>query len=110
MDKMKMRLKSTSKDSSKSARTTKTATVRTSAHATARTSAKTSKSIVKNFMKGLMTTEELMKKNKTTGLANIRIVLSPADMKNMKPEKLINTEFNAAVKGLKNTNNKPFGF
>lgn len=52
----KMRMKSTSKDSSKSARTTKSAS--------ASHSSPVSKSIVKNFMKGLMTTEELLKKKR----------------------------------------------
>jgi hypothetical protein len=93
------------KDSSISGRTTKPASAsRTSAKASARSS----KNIVKGFMKGLTTTEELMKKKeyKDKGHANIRLVLSPADMKKMNPAKLINTEFNAVTKGLLNTNNK----
>ncbi len=99
----KMRIKSTSKDSSKSARTTKSAS--------ASHSSPVSKSIVKNFMKGLMTTEELLKKkeNKNKGLVKIRLAVSSADMKKM-PEMLINKEFNLVVKELKKTNNKPLNF
>jgi hypothetical protein len=70
------------KDSSISGRTTKTASApRTSA----KTSARSSKNIVKGFMKGLTTTEELMKKE---------------DYKDKGLVKLINLEFNAVVKGL----------
>jgi hypothetical protein len=93
------------KDSSISGRTTKPASAsRTSAKASARSS----KNIVMGFMKGLTTTEQLMKKKeyKDKGHANIRLVLSPADMKKMNPAKLINAEFNAVTKGLLNTNNK----
>jgi hypothetical protein len=108
MDKMdKMRMKSSGKDSSRSARSTK------SASASRSSSSKTSKSMVKNFMKGLMTTEELMKKkeNKNKGLVRLNVVLSPDDFKNkLNPEMLINKEFDDIVKRLKKTNNKPLKF
>ena len=108
MDKMdKMRMKSSGKDSSRSARSTK------SASAPRSSSSKTSKSMVKNFMKGLMTTEELMKKkeNKNKGLVRLNVVLSPGDFKNkLNPEMLINKEFDDIVKRLKKTNNKPLKF
>ena len=106
MDKMRMR-KSSSNDSSRSARSTK------SASAPRSSSSKTSKSMVKNFMKGLMTTEELMKKkeNKNKGLVRLYVVLSPGDFKNkLNPEMLINKEFDDIVKRLKKTNNKPLKF
>ncbi len=101
--------KSSSKDSSKSAKTAKSAP----ASSPSSPSSKTSKSIVKNFMKGLITTEELMKKKeyKNKGLVRLRVVLSPSDFKkNLNPKMLINTEFDAVVKGLKKTNNKPLKF
>ena len=108
MDKIdKMRMKSSGNDSSRSARSTK------SASAPRSSSSKTSKSIVKKFMKGLMTTEELMKKKeyKNKGLVRLRVVLSPGDFKKkLNPEMQINKEFDAAVKGLKKTNNKPLKF
>lgn len=103
----KMRMKSSGNDSSRSARTTK------SASAPRSSSSKTSKSMVKNFMKGLMTTEELMKKKeyKNKGLVRLRVVLSPGDFKKkLNPEMQINKEFDAVVKGLKKTNNKPLKF
>ena len=106
MDKMRMQ-KSSSKDSSRSARSTK------SASAPRSSSSKTSKSIVKNFMKGLMTTEELMKNKvyKNKGLVRLRVVLSPGDFKKkLNPEMQINNEFDDVVKGLKKTNNKPLKF
>jgi hypothetical protein len=106
MDKMRMQ-KSSSKDSSRSARSTK------SASAPRSSSSKTSKSIVKNFMKGLMTTEELMKNKvyKNKGLVRLTVVLSPGDFKKkLNPEMQINKEFDAVVKGLKKTNNKPLKF
>jgi hypothetical protein len=70
------------KDSSISGRTTKTASA---SRTSAKTSARSSNNIVKVFMAGLTTTEELMKKKeyKDKGLV-----------------KLINLEFNAVVKGL----------
>ena len=108
MDKMRMK-KSSGKDSSRSARSTKSA----SASAPRSSSSKTSKSMVKNFMKGLMTTEELMKKkeNKNKGLVRLNVVLSPDDFKNkLNPEMLINKEFDDIVKRLKKTNNKPLKF
>jgi hypothetical protein len=108
MDKIdKMRMKSSGNDSSRSARTTK------SASASRSSSSKTSKSMVKNFMKGLMTTEELMKKKeyKNKGLVRLRVVLSPGDFKKkLNPEMQINKEFDAVVNGLKKTNNKPLKF
>jgi hypothetical protein len=93
------------KDSSISGRTTKPASA---SRTSAKTSARSSKNIVKDFMKGLTTTEELMKKkeNMNKGLANIRLVLSPADMKKMNPTKLINVKFNDIAKDLLNTNDK----
>lgn len=100
-------MKSSGNDSSISARTTK------SASAPRSSSSKTSKSMVKNFMKGLMTTEELMKKKeyKNKGLVRLRVVLSPGDFKKkFNPEMQINKEFDAVVKGLKKTNNKPLKF
>jgi hypothetical protein len=100
MDKMLM--KSYSNDSSRSARSTKSASA-------SRSSSSTPKTIVKNFMKGLMTTEELMKKKeyKNKGLARLRVVLSPVNInKGFNPKMLINKEFDVVVKGLKNTNNK----
>jgi len=62
-------------------------------------------------MKGLMTTEELLKKkeNKNKGLVKIRLAVSSDDMKKM-PEMLINKEFNLVVKKLKKINNKPLNF
>lgn len=92
------------KDSSISGRTTKTASA---SRTSAKTSARSSKNIVK-FMKGLTTTEELMKKEeyKDKGHANIRLVLSPADMKKMNPANLINVKFNDIAKDLLNTNDK----
>ena len=68
-----------------------------------------SKTIVRNFMKGLMTTEELMKKKeyKNKGIVRLRVVLSPVNInKGFNPKMLINKEFDGVVKGLKNTNNK----
>ena len=106
MDKMRMR-KSSSNDSSRSARSTKSASTPRSS------SSKTPKSMVKNFMKGLMTTEELMKKkeNKKKGLVRLKVVLSPVDFKNkLNPEMLINKEFDDIVKRLKKTNNKLLKF
>ena len=106
MDKMRMR-KSSSNDSSRSARSTK------SASAPRSSSSKTPKSMVKNFMKGLMTTEELMKKkeNKNKGLVRLKVVLSPVDFKKkMNPEMLINKEFDDVVKRLKKSNNKLLKF
>ena len=106
MDKMRMR-KSSSNDSSRSARSTK------SASAPRSSSSKTPKSMVNNFMKGLMTTEELMKKkeNKNKGLVRLKVVLSPVDFKKkMNPEMLINKEFDDVVKGLKKSNNKLLKF
>jgi hypothetical protein len=102
-------LKSNSKAS---VRTTKSASARTapraSASVSARSASRSSKSTVKDFLKGLMTTEKLMKEKeyKNKGLANIRLVLYPADMKKMNPEKLINAEFNAVAKDLLKTNDK----
>jgi|APGre2960657444_1045066.scaffolds.fasta_scaffold168777_1 hypothetical protein len=106
MDKMRMQ-KSSSKDSSRSARSTK------SASAPRSSSSKTSNSIVKKFMKGLMTTEKLMKNEayKNKGLVRLTVVLSPGDFKKkLNPEMQINKEFDAVVKGLKKTNNKPLKF
>jgi hypothetical protein len=103
MDKMRMQ-KSSSKDSSRSARSTK------SASAPRASSSKTSNSIVKKFMKGLMTTEKLMKNEvyKNKGLVRLTVVLSPGDFKKkLNPEMQINKEFDAVVKRLKKTNNKP---
>jgi hypothetical protein len=70
------------RDSSISGRTTKTASA---SRTSAKTPARSSNNIVKVFMAGLTTTEELMKKKeyKDKGLV-----------------KLINLEFNAVVKGL----------
>ena len=102
----KMRMKSSSNDSSRSARSTKSASA-------SRSSSSISKTIVKNFMKGLMTTEELMKKKeyKNKGLVRLRVVLSPDDFKNKsKPKMQINKEFDAVVKGLKKANNKLLKF
>ena len=100
--------KSSGKDSLRSARNNKTASPPRSS-----SSSKASKSMVKNFMKGLMTTEELMKKKeyKNKGLVRLRVVLSPGDFKKkLNPEMLINKEFDDVVKGLKKTNNKPLKF
>ena len=93
------------RDSSISGRTTKTASA---SRTSAKTSARSSKNIVKGFMKGLTTTEELMKKTgyEKKGLAKIRIVLTLADMNKMNPAELINAEFNAVAKDLLKTNNK----
>ena len=108
IDKMdKMRMKSSGNDSSRSARTTKSATAPRSS------SSKNSKNIVENFMKDLMTTEKLMKKMeyKNKGRVRLRVVLSPDDFKKkFNPEMQINKEFDAVVKGLKKTNNKPLKF
>jgi hypothetical protein len=98
----KMRMKSSSNDSSRSARSTKSASA-------SRSSLSISKTIVRNFMKGLMTTEELMKKKKykNKGIVRLRVVLSPVNInKGFNPKMLINKEFDGVVKGLKNTNNK----
>jgi hypothetical protein len=98
----KMRMKSSSNDSSRSARSTKSASA-------SRSSLSISKTIVRNFMKGLMTTEELMKKKKykNKGIVRLRVVLSPVNInKGFNPKMLLNKEFDAVVKGLKNTNNK----
>jgi hypothetical protein len=97
------------KDSSISGRTTKPASA---SRTSAKTSSRSSKNIVKDFMKGLTTTEELMKKKeyKNKGLANIRLVLSPKDMKKMNPANLINVKFNDIAKGLLKTNNKILKF
>ena len=105
----KMRMKSSGNDSSRSARTTKSAP----ASAPRSSSSKKSKNIVENFMKDLMTTEKLMKKMeyKNKGLVRLRVVLSPGDFKKkLNPEMQINKEFDAVVKGLKKTNNKPLKF
>jgi hypothetical protein len=102
----KMRMKSSSNDSSRSARSTKSASA-------SRSSSSISKNIVKNFMKGLMTTEELMKKKeyKNKGIVRLRVVLSPVNInKGFNPKMLINKEFDVVVKGLKNTNNKLLKF
>lgn len=95
----KMRMKSSGKDSSKSARSTKSAS-------------ETSKSIAKNFMKGLITTEELIKKkeNNNKGLVRLRVVLSPSDIKKFNPKMQINKEFIDRVKELKKTNDKVLRF
>jgi hypothetical protein len=103
----KIRMKSSGNDSSRSARTTKSATAPRSS------SSKKSKNIVENFMKDLMTTEKLMKKMeyKNKGRVRLRVVLSPDDFKKkFNPEMQINKEFDAVVKGLKKTNNKPLKF
>lgn len=97
------------RDSSISGRTTKTASA---SRTSAKTSASSSKNIVKGFMKGLTTTEELMKKkeykDKGRARVNIRLVLTLADMNkiNLNPAELINAEFNTVAKGLLKTNDK----
>ena len=105
----KMRMKSSGNDSSRSARTTKSAP----ASAPRSSSSKKSKNIAENFMKDLMTTEKLMKKMeyRNKGRVRLRVVLSPDDFKKkFNPEMQINKEFDAVVKGLKKTNNKPLKF
>lgn len=74
-------------------------------------SAESSKKIIKDFMKGLMTTDELIKKNKDKGQVKIRLDLSLKEFNKMKPENLINIEFDSTVKNiLKNKNKKLFNF
>ena len=74
-------------------------------------SAESSKKIIKDFMKGLMTTDELIKKNKDRGQVKIRLDLSLKEFNKMKPENLINIEFDSTVKNiLKNKNKKIFNF
>ena len=74
-------------------------------------SAESSKKIIKDFMKGLMTTDELIKKNKDKGQVKIRLDLSLKEFNKMKPENLINIEFDSTVKNiLKNKNKKIFNF
>ena len=107
----KMRMKRSGNDSSRSARTTKSAPA--PATAPRSSSSKKSKNIVENFMKDLMTTEKLMKKMeyRNKGRVRLRVVLSPDDFKKkFNPEMQINKEFDAVVKGLKKTNNKPLKF
>ena len=106
-------MKSSGNDSSRSARTTKSAPASAPASAPRSSSSKKSKNIVENFMKDLMTTEKLMKKMeyKNKGRVRLRVVLSPDDFKKkFNPEMQINKEFDAVVKGLKKTNNKPLKF
>jgi len=74
-------------------------------------SAESSKKIIKDFMKGLITTDELIKKNKDKGQVKIRLDLSLKEFNKMKPENLINIEFDSTVKNiLKNKNKKIFNF
>ena len=74
-------------------------------------SAESSKKIITDFMKGLMTTDELIKKNKDKGQVKIRLDLSLKEFNKMKPENLINIEFDSTVKNiLKNKNKKIFNF
>ena len=74
-------------------------------------SAESSKKIIKDFMKGLMTTDELIKKNKDKGQVKIRLDLSLKEFNKMKPENLINIEFDSTVKNIiKNKNKKIFNF
>ncbi len=56
-------------------------------------SAESSKKIIKDFMKGLMTTDELIKKNKDKGQVKIRLDLSLKEFNKMKPENLINDQY-----------------
>jgi hypothetical protein len=76
------------KDSSISGRTTKTASA---SRTSAKTSARSSNNIVNNFMKGLTTTEQLMKKKEYKDKGRVM---------------LINAEFNDVAEDLLNTNNK----
>jgi hypothetical protein len=76
------------KDSSISGRTTKLASA---SRTSAKTSARSSINIVNDFMKGLTTTEQLMKKKEYKDKGRV---------------KLINAEFNDVAEYLLNTNNK----
>lgn len=70
-----------------------------------------SNNIIKNFMRGLMTTEELIKKNKDKGLVKIRLDVSSNELSKLKRENLINREFDSIIKNvLKNKNKKIFNF
>ena len=72
-------------------------------------SSESSKKIIKDFMKGLMTTDELIKKNKDRGQVKIRLDLSLKEFNKMKPENLINIEFDSTVKNILK-NKKIFNF
>lgn len=87
-----MRKKSSGKDSSKSARSTKSASAPPRSSASKTSDAKI---ITKNFMKGLMTTDELMKKKEyeNKGLVRLRAVLSPRYFMIFNPKMHINNEF-----------------
>jgi hypothetical protein len=62
-------------------------------------------------MRGLMTTEELIKKNKDKGLVKIRLDVSSNELSKLKRENLINSEFDSIIKNvLKNKNKKIFNF
>jgi hypothetical protein len=62
-------------------------------------------------MTGLMTTEELIKKNKDKGLVKIRLDVSSNELSKLKRENLINSEFDSIIKNvLKNKNKKIFNF
>jgi hypothetical protein len=91
--------------------TKKTTTNKRAYSAESAESAESSKKIIKDFMKGLMTTDELIKKNKDKGQVKIRLDLSLKEFNKMKPENLINIEFDSTVKNiLKNKNKKIFNF
>lgn len=67
--------------------------------------------IIKKFMEKLPTTEELIKKYKDKGRANIRLTISSVkDINNLNEKKLVNQDFNSMVKGLLKMNKKPLKF
>jgi hypothetical protein len=72
---------------------------------------KSSNQIIKKFMEKLPTTEEIIKKYKDNGRANIRLTISSVkDINKLDEKKIVNEDFNSIVKGLLKMNKKPLNF
>jgi hypothetical protein len=72
---------------------------------------KSSNQIIKKFMEKLPTTEEIIKKYKDNGRANIRLTISSVkDINKLDEKKIVNEDFNSMVKGLLKMNKKPLNF
>jgi hypothetical protein len=63
------------------------------------------------FMEKLPTTEEIIKKYKDNGRANIRLTISSVkDINKLDEKKIVNEDFNSMVKGLLKMNKNPLKF
>jgi hypothetical protein len=72
---------------------------------------KSSNQIINKFMEKLPTTEEIIKKYKDNGRANIRLTISSVkDINKLDEKKIVNEDFNSMVKGLLKMNKNPLKF